>query len=302
MTINHPFPPVREQSADPPEPPLDAEHNRLFDALDTLRHEAFLLQNSLFKAPSSQSACLRRRLAENKAAQDKLREALAAMGDIFWSKNSRRQRPILGLYDKRMPCGGATAKSSTRLNTVPGGGTIVTRTSTTSTKSTPQAPAHPLPCPTPHNRYADAPPSRQTPALKKLFLSQYADNEREIKRLEEEICRWESRAQKMTSSFSLTPSHCGEDRLQSAVDEMVELRNLLYDRLVDSTELRRQIALAISTVPERRLKLLLEYRYIDGQTWEEVASTIACDYRWTLRLHDRALAMLIIPDGAESLF
>lgn len=172
----------------------------------------------------------------------------------------------------------------------------------TSTKNNQQAPAHPLPCPAPPIRYAGAPSARQTAALKKQFLGQYADNEREIKRLEEEICRWESRAQRVTSSFSHAPSHCGDDRLQSAVDEMVELRNLLYDRLVDSTELRRQIALAISTVPEQRLRLLLEYRYIDDLTWEEVASAIACDYRWTLRLHDRALAMLVISDGMSSLF
>ncbi len=73
---------------------------------------------------------------------------------------------------------------------------------------------------------------------------------------------------------------------------MVELRGLLYDRLVDSTELRRQIALAISAVPERRLRLLLEYRYIDDLTWEQVASALTSDYRWTLRLHDRALALM----------
>lgn len=143
-------------------------------------------------------------------------------------------------------------------------------------------------------------PAKETAALKKRFLSRYADNEREIRRLEEEISRWESRAEKVTSSFSHAPSHCGEDRIQSAVDEIVELRNLLYDRLVDATELRRQIAQSISSVPEQRLRLLLEYRYIDDLTWEAVASALACDYRWTLRLHDRALAAILIsPDVAN---
>ncbi|MFV0497942.1 MAG: hypothetical protein ACK5L0_07245 [Candidatus Fimivivens sp.] len=132
-------------------------------------------------------------------------------------------------------------------------------------------------------------------ALKKHFLGQFSDNERAIKRLEEEICRWTSRAEKMTSTFGHTPSHRADDRVQSAVDEIVELRNLLYDRLIDSTELRRRIAQAISSVEEQRLQLLLEYRYIDGLTWEEVATALTCDYRWTLRLHNRALALL--PDS-----
>lgn len=135
-------------------------------------------------------------------------------------------------------------------------------------------------------------PEKKATAAKKEFLSRYADNEREIRRLEEEICRWESRAERMTSSFSHTPSCRGDDRLQSAVDEMVELRGLLYDRLVDATELRRQIAQAISAVPQQRLRLLLEYRYIDDLTWEQVASALGSDYRWTLRLHERALALL----------
>ncbi|WMJ83437.1 hypothetical protein ACS3UN_10215 [Oscillospiraceae bacterium LTW-04] len=144
--------------------------------------------------------------------------------------------------------------------------------------------------------------AKEVVAFKKRFLSQFSDNERAIRRLEEEICRWESRAEKMTSSFSHAPSHRGEDRIQSAVDEIVELRNLLYDRLVDATELRRRIAQVISNVPEQRLQLLLEYRYIDGLTWEEVATALTCDYRWTLRLHDRALALLPELDGELGLF
>lgn len=142
-----------------------------------------------------------------------------------------------------------------------------------------------------------APSAKEILATKKRFLSCYGDNERELRRLEEEISRWESRAERMTSSFSHAPAYRGEDRIQSAVDEMVELRNLLYERLVDATELRRCIGLAISTVPEQRLRLLLEYRYIDGLTWEEVAAMLTCDYRWTLRLHDRALALMVAPDS-----
>lgn len=136
--------------------------------------------------------------------------------------------------------------------------------------------------------------SKQTEdiTLKKIFLSKYSDNEREIRRLEEEICRWESRAAKVTSSLSHNPSHRSDDRIQSAVDEIVELRNILYDRLLDATELRRSIDDVIAAVPEQRLRLLLEYRYIEGMTWERVAAALTCDYRWTLRLHDRALAAL----------
>lgn len=130
---------------------------------------------------------------------------------------------------------------------------------------------------------------------KKQFLSRFCINELEIARLEQEIELWESRAQQMTVSFSLLVSggeH--EDRLQSAVDELVELRALLFDRLLDSTALRMDIEHSISGINDERLRLLLELRYIDGLTWEKVADKMRIEYRWVLRLHKRALGELVI--------
>lgn len=82
MIINQLFPPVPERPANPPEPRANARRDRLFDARDTLRHEAFALQNQLFKAPRHKRACLKRLLAENQAAQAVLCDALSALGDI----------------------------------------------------------------------------------------------------------------------------------------------------------------------------------------------------------------------------
>ncbi len=82
MNINHLFPPVPKRPCEPPEPPCDAGRDRLSDRLDTLRHEAFALQNSLFKAPPEKAGPIKRLLAENRAAQAELRDMLAAE-DIF---------------------------------------------------------------------------------------------------------------------------------------------------------------------------------------------------------------------------
>ena len=67
---------------------------------------------------------------------------------------------------------------------------------------------------------------------KKNFLMRYRDCEREIVRLEEEIARWQSRAERITAGYSPTPGAHGEtrDRVQEAVCEMAELRGALYDR------------------------------------------------------------------------
>ncbi len=130
-------------------------------------------------------------------------------------------------------------------------------------------------------------------AEKKAFLRRYRDNEREIKRLEEEIARWESRAEKVTASYSLAPAHGSDgDKVQVAVDNIAEVKAMLYDRLTDATELRRSIQAAIDTVEDARLRNLLEYRYIDGQRWEEVAVHMGVSWQHIHRMHADSLHVI----------
>lgn len=134
-----------------------------------------------------------------------------------------------------------------------------------------------------------------TNSAKKAFLSRYGNNEREIKRLEEDIACWQSRAERVTASYSLTPGrgHDG-DRMQTAVENIFEVHAMLYDRLIDAAELRKGIQTAIDTVQDERLRTLLEYRYIDGRKWESIADDLSIDFRHTLRLHCRALTQVKI--------
>ena len=130
---------------------------------------------------------------------------------------------------------------------------------------------------------------------KKRFLSRFGNNELEIERLEQEIEMWESRAQRISVSFSPYVEGGEEyDRVQTAVGELVELRAALYERLLDSTSLRLEIEHSITQMQDERLRLLLELRYIDGLTWEKVAERLNTEYRWVLRLHNRALKELTI--------
>lgn len=130
---------------------------------------------------------------------------------------------------------------------------------------------------------------------KKAFLRRYGDNEREIKRLEEEIARWKSRSEKVTTSFSMAPAHGeGDDKVQLAVENIAEVNAMLYDRLTDATEMRRSIQAAIDTVEDTRLRNLLEYRYIDGMTFEQIAVTEYFSYVHVCRLHGDALNAIML--------
>ena len=130
---------------------------------------------------------------------------------------------------------------------------------------------------------------------KKAFLRRYGDNERDIKRLEEEIARWKSRSEKVTTSYSMVPAHGeGIDKVQMAVENIAEVKAMLYDRLIDATELRHRIQTAIVSVNDGRLRNLLEYRYIENYTFERIAVEMDVSWRYVLQLHGEAVELIKI--------
>ena len=110
----------------------------------------------------------------------------------------------------------------------------------------------------------------KTMSSKQRFLSLYLDNQREIERLDREIDLWRGRS----------------------VPEAYGIVKMLRGRLKDAAKLRFAIEQSIAGVSDKRLRLLLEYRYIDGMTWERIAELFNFDERWLLRLHKKALAQV----------
>ena len=90
-------------------------------------------------------------------------------------------------------------------------------------------------------------------------------------------------------------------RLQLAVDRICELEERLNGKIDAAVKRRKEMEAAIATVEDRTLQLLLRYRYIDGMTWEQIAVKMNYDYRWTLRLHGRALTRLTIESHIKSM-
>lgn len=131
---------------------------------------------------------------------------------------------------------------------------------------------------------------------KKEILLQYRAAEREEKRLEAEIQRWRSRAEKMTAGYGSTPSGGGDGRsLENTVEHIDDLTRQLADQRDRLVTLRQNIGTAIDSVPDARLRELLRLRYIEGLTWGKLAVAMGYDdLRWVYRLHGRALEQLTI--------
>ena len=131
---------------------------------------------------------------------------------------------------------------------------------------------------------------------KKEALLKYRDAVREAERLENEIRRWYSRAEKMTAVVKLTPAGGpGSRSLEDAVEHIDALAEQLGGMHREAVELRRGIEGAIARVEDRRLRELLRRRYIDGEKWVQIAVNMGMDdIRWVYRLHGKALNALTI--------
>lgn len=130
---------------------------------------------------------------------------------------------------------------------------------------------------------------------KKEALQQYLSAGREEERLEREIQRWRSRAEKMTAGYSRASGGTGDDRsLEQTVARIDELTRQLTCQREELVSLRRSIGAAIDAVPEARLRELLRLRYIDGMSFEQIAVKMNYCWRQVLRLHGRALSAVVI--------
>lgn len=128
-----------------------------------------------------------------------------------------------------------------------------------------------------------------TSAERKAWLSRYRLSELEVRRLSEEIARWESQAAALTARYGTSGGGGGDDHLQRAVEKMLELRDQLAGQLEERIALRREIEEAIAGVEDERLRELLRLRYLEGWTWEKIAMQMKYSYRQVTRLHERAL-------------
>lgn len=80
----------------------------------------------------------------------------------------------------------------------------------------------------------------------------------------------------------------------AAVMEDDERLNAEIDRLVDVKErVKREIGL----IGDAEMQALLEFRYLNGYTWQQIAMRLHVDRRTVSRLHAKALERIRVPEG-----
>lgn len=136
--------------------------------------------------------------------------------------------------------------------------------------------------------------------LKIRYLSRYRRLNERIDRLLEEQSRWREMALKITPVLSQTPGGGNGSPIERPMDKVLEI-DVEINREIDELQIvRQEIRNTLNQLEDENLKLLMEYRYIDGLTWEQIAVKMHYGFQWVCKLHGRALASIILKEAIES--
>lgn len=122
------------------------------------------------------------------------------------------------------------------------------------------------------------------------YLSRYIALNRRIDRLLEEQSRWREKAMRITPVLSPVPGGGGSGSpIERPMDKVLEI-DVEINREIDELQIvRQEIRAALNQLEDENLKLLMEYRYIDGMTWEQIAEKMDYSRQWIFSLHGKAL-------------
>lgn len=127
------------------------------------------------------------------------------------------------------------------------------------------------------------------------YLSRYQRLNQRIDRLLEEQSRWRERALKITPTLSQAPGGGGSGSpIERPMDKVLEIDEGINREIDTLQTIRQEIREALNQLEDESLKLLMEYRYIDGMTWEQVAVKMHYSYMQICRLHGKALKTIML--------
>ena len=126
------------------------------------------------------------------------------------------------------------------------------------------------------------------------YLKRYINLDREIDRKLEAVSLLRSKLTRIIQVYSTEPRGGGTiyGKTEGILAKIVDLENEIdadIDRLIS---IRDNIKTIIEAVEDDRERLLLQYRYLDGRTFEEIAVQMHYSWRQIHRLHSRALTNL----------
>ena len=131
----------------------------------------------------------------------------------------------------------------------------------------------------------------------KTYLMQIMNIDQQINCKLEQLGRLRALATHTTSTFSDMPkSHNNDSRLEDTVLKIIDMEHSIDEEIDKLVDLKAEVRKQISLLPDARCRLILEERYLNGQTWEGIAADLGYTVRNVQILHGKALQEFQVPE------
>lgn len=126
--------------------------------------------------------------------------------------------------------------------------------------------------------------------MTKKELEQLIDLKKEIKEIEQNIMKIEQMGTSSTDVKELIIVH-GYDAVQTAQlnQHLCEQKALLCERKTQVAKEENELMLYINNIQESRVRRIMQFKYLDGYSWEKIGEIMHFDRRTGERIVSRYL-------------
>ena len=129
----------------------------------------------------------------------------------------------------------------------------------------------------------------------KEFLNQGYHAKARIRAKEERIENWRQIAESITAPVRGDGGvqHSPSKKIENCVANIVDLQNEIKEEIAAFVQAEREVGRFIKEAPlDETDRFIMELRYLNYKKWEEIAVELNYAYRWIMRRHKRAIAVL----------
>ena len=142
--------------------------------------------------------------------------------------------------------------------------------------------------------------NKQQIATKNYLMRAYRIDQR-IENKMEQIARLNDLATKATVTYSdmpRNPNHAGS-RMEDAILSIIDLQTEINQDMLELVNIKREIMTSIKAVNDPELQLLLELRYLNYVSWEQIALQMNFSIDNIFKLHKKALDLVEVPKALQ---
>lgn len=127
----------------------------------------------------------------------------------------------------------------------------------------------------------------------KIYLKRIIEIDKLINVKHKELIELKKLGGLKSTIYSDTPKSKNiSDSVAKSVIEIVELQDEINKSIDELVELKRDAIKKIDSLEDNRYKLILTKKYLNNETFEEIAVQLKLSWKWVHKLHKKALEEL----------